>query len=52
MHLTNTSVNRKSPMLSQDKGQVGTGSKWTFRQLKLYLAEKEINYKKLFSEIE
>ncbi len=52
MHLTNTSVNRKSPMLGQDKGPVGMGSKWTFRQLKLYLADRGINYKRLFSEIE
>ena len=31
MGYSNTSVNKNSPMLNDDKGSVGTGSKWTFR---------------------
>jgi hypothetical protein len=31
IHLTNTSVNKQSPMLQDEKGKIGLGTKWTFR---------------------
>ena len=36
IHLTNSSINKFSPSLNAYKGVVGSGSKWTFEQLKNY----------------
>ena len=42
-HLTNTSINKYSPMYNADKERVGPGCKWTLTQLRHYFHQSNID---------
>ena len=52
IHLTNSSINKFSPSLNAYKGVVGSGSKWTFEQLKNYYSDRGYDFKLLWFRIE
>ena len=50
-HLTNTSINKHSPMYGADKDQIGSGCKWTITQLRHYFRQENINDRALWLKI-
>ena len=50
-HLTNTSINKHSPMYAADKDQIGSGCKWTLTQLRHYFRQENINDHTLWTKI-
>lgn len=50
-HLTNTSINKHSPMYAADKDQIGSGCKWTLTQLRHYFRQENINDQTLWMKI-
>lgn len=41
MHLTNSSINKYSPLLHKVKQTIGTGAKWNFAMLRSYFKVRE-----------
>lgn len=50
-HLTNTSINKKSSTVNEDKGIVGPGCKWTLGQLRAWLRSEGHDDGLLWQEI-
>ncbi|KAJ3321332.1 putative tubulin polyglutamylase ttll2 [Boothiomyces sp. JEL0866] len=50
-HLTNTSINKLSPTLNQEKDDVGPGCKWNFEKLKEHLSGRDIDWDKIWERI-
>ncbi|KAJ3256197.1 putative tubulin polyglutamylase ttll2 [Boothiomyces macroporosus] len=50
-HLTNTSINKLSPSLNQEKDDVGPGCKWNFAKLKEHLSGRDIDWDKIWERI-
>jgi len=48
-HLTNTSINKFSPTLSDDKDGIGPGCKWRFGQLFALLQSRGVDFSRLWS---
>ena len=52
IHLTNSSINKHAANLTHDKNVVGVGSKWTLAKLREYFKQIDIDFNKIFKEIE
>ncbi|KAJ3275579.1 putative tubulin polyglutamylase ttll2 [Terramyces sp. JEL0728] len=50
-HLTNTSINKLSPTLNQEKDDVGPGCKWNFEKLKDHLNGRNIDFDEIWERI-
>ncbi|KAJ3222469.1 putative tubulin polyglutamylase ttll2 [Clydaea vesicula] len=50
-HLTNTSINKFSPTLQNEKEEIGPGCKWTLNTLNSFLKLKGINFDEIFKKI-
>ncbi|CAM9402734.1 unnamed protein product, partial [Laminaria digitata] len=42
-HLTNSSINKRSPFASQEKDVIGGGCKWTLKKLQRWVEESTVN---------
>jgi tubulin polyglutamylase TTLL2 len=47
-HLTNTSINKLSPSLFDEKEDVGQGCKWTFAKLRDHFAQQNWDFDKVW----
>uniref|UniRef100_A0A3B3VDZ7 Tubulin tyrosine ligase-like family, member 2 n=1 Tax=Poecilia latipinna TaxID=48699 RepID=A0A3B3VDZ7_9TELE len=50
-HLTNTSINKRGPFYKTQKGQVGSGCKWTMSKFRYFLQNQNINEPFLWQRI-
>ncbi len=50
-HLTNTSINKHSPMYAADKDQIGAGCKWTITQLRHFFWHSNIDDHSIWAKI-
>ncbi|KAI8810395.1 tubulin-tyrosine ligase/Tubulin polyglutamylase, partial [Cladochytrium replicatum] len=50
-HLTNTSINKLSPHLNDEKGHIGSGCKWSLSKLRWYLKESGVPFDQVWQRI-
>ncbi|RKO92073.1 tubulin-tyrosine ligase family-domain-containing protein [Blyttiomyces helicus] len=51
-HLTNTSINKLSPTLDHNKDEIGPGCRWTFRRLRAYFEDRELDFDRLWRRMQ
>ncbi|KAJ3156775.1 putative tubulin polyglutamylase ttll2 [Geranomyces michiganensis] len=51
-HLTNTSINKHSPWLEDEKDEIGAGCRWTFARLRLWFENMGMDYERVWRRIQ
>ncbi|KAJ3136051.1 putative tubulin polyglutamylase ttll2 [Geranomyces variabilis] len=51
-HLTNTSINKHSPWLEDEKDEIGSGCRWTFARLRAWFENMGMDYEQVWRRIQ
>ncbi|KAJ3158002.1 putative tubulin polyglutamylase ttll2 [Geranomyces variabilis] len=51
-HLTNTSINKHSPWLEDEKDEIGSGCRWTFARLRAWFESMGMDYERVWRRIQ
>ncbi|KAJ3175519.1 putative tubulin polyglutamylase ttll2 [Geranomyces variabilis] len=51
-HLTNTSINKHSPWLEDEKDEIGSGCRWTFARLRVWFESMGMDYERVWRRIQ